>query len=392
VYTCNSTSSEFFILNSSLSTRNQYLALLSNDMKDQLRLLFLLQPLLVGWVLLLACSPIAAQKKKAKSSIFEDLKYKQMVEVILETNLDSLINHRNRNTYQKGFFTYADRRGKIHNHKIKLRPRGKFRRRICDFPMIKIDFPKKALKKRGLAKYDDYKLVTHCLDNAAYGYESVAREYLAYKLYNILSPTSYRVQLLYFTYLDSKEQLSPMQQVGFIIEDTAELEDRVGGEVRKESAGLLQDSFDVAQYNFVALFQYMIGNTDWTAYPIPRYVKAILFDDEEKYKLVPFDFDFSGLVAAPYAVPRVSLNQRSIRQRIYLGIEEDPVQLRKNVSHFLSKKKKILRTIKQYDFLSKQSKKDIWEYVNSFFAEIESVPIDLNYPVLELTGEGEGNN
>ncbi len=343
---------------------------------------------------ILLCFPAYSQKKKkARKSIFETLQYNEVVGVIIETNLDSLINHRNRDTYQKGTFSYTNEKGKVFNHKIKLRPRGKFRRRICDFPMIKIDFPKKQLKEHGYTKHDDYKLVTHCMNNPVAAYENIAREFLAYKLYNILTPNSYRVQFLYFTYIDTKEKIAPIQQIGFIIEDTAELEDRVFGEVRKETAGLLQDSFDIEQHDFVALFQNMIGNTDWTAYPIPRNVKAIKYVEEDKYKLVPFDFDFSGLVDAPYAVPRVSLNQRNIRQRIFQGISKDPKILQPTIAHFLSKKKKIYRAIKQYKLLSKNSKKDVLNFIKPFFEDLEKgYPWGLKYVQSEImVGEEVGN-
>lgn len=360
-------------------------------MKSQLPTSVLTRTLFICFAILLCLPSLYSQKKKKpRTSIFEALQHKQIVGVIIETDLDSLINHRNRDTYQKGTFSYTNSKGKVFNHRMKLRPRGKFRRRICDFPMVKIDFPKKVLKEHGYSKYDDYKLVTHCLNNAVMAYDNIAREFLVYKLYNILTPNSYQVQFLYFTYVDSKKKIPTIQQIGFIIEDTAELEDRVYGEVRKETAGLLQDSFNIQQHDFVALFQYMIGNTDWTAYPIPRNVKAIKYVEEKKHKLVPFDFDFSGFVAAPYAVPRVSLNQRSIRQRIFQGISKDPETLQPTIKHFLSKKKKILRAVKQYDFLSKHSKKDILNFIKPFFEDLEKgYPWGLKYPKTDMANEKE---
>ena len=322
--------------------------------------------------LLLACSAYGQFKKAKPKSIFRALQYDRIVGVAIETNLDSIINHRNRNTYQKGFFTYGDYNGKVYRETIKLRPRGKFRRRACDFPMIKIDFSKTTLKEQGYAKFDDYKLVTHCMNNVMSSYESIAREYLAYKLYNILSPNSYKVQFLYITYIDNQSTIPDFQHFGFIIEDTAELADRMGGKSRKEMAGLTPDSLDIVQHDFVALFQYLIGNTDWVAHPIPRNVKAIKSKGATKYMVVPFDFDFAGLVAAPYAVPSNSLNQRSIRHRIFQGISEDPKDLESSIAHFLSKKRKILRYIKRFTLLSKASRKDILDFIKPFFEEIES--------------------
>jgi len=322
-------------------------------------------------LLLTTTSTYGQSKRLASKSIFRALQSPRVTAVILETDLDSLINHRNRDTYQPGKFSYFDRNGARIDHRIKLRPRGKFRRKICDFPMIKIDFPKKELKKRGYAKFDDYKLVTHCINNANRSYESIAREYLAYKLYNILSPNSYRVQFLYITYVDSEDNIPSFQHFAFIIEDTAELSNRITAKSRKELAGLHLDSLDVEQYNFVALFQYMIGNTDWVGYPIPRNVKIMKQEGTEKYITVPFDFDFAGIVAAPYAVPSGSLNQRHIRHRIFQGAGYDERTLRPTIEHFLSKKRKILKRSKHFSLLSKRSRKDILRFLESFFKEIE---------------------
>jgi len=136
-------------------------------------------------------------------------------------------------------------------------------------------------------------------------------------------------------------------------------------------AGLTPDSLDIAQHDFVALFQYLIGNTDWIAYPIPRNIKVIKAKEADKYTVVPFDFDFSGLVAAPYAVPSNSLNQRSIRQRIFQGISKDEKDMDASIEHFLLKKKKILRYVKRFSLLSKESREDILKFIEPFFKKIE---------------------
>lgn len=299
-----------------------------------------------------------------------------MTAIILETDLDSIINYRNRNTYQPAILSYGNERGSILRHDIRLRPRGKFRRRICDFPMVKIDFSKKDLKKRKYKKFDDYKLVTHCMNTLDDSYESVAREYLAYKIYNILSPDSYKVHFLFITYVDSKDSIPPFQHFGFIIEDTAELADRIQGKFRKEVDGLVLDSINAIQHDFVALFQYMIGNTDWRATPIPRNAKIFKREAEMDYKLIPFDFDFSGLVAAPYAVPNSRLGQKNVRHRIFQGIEKIATVDEATKIHFLAKKKKILKYVKRFTLLSKPSRKDIRGFLDPFFEELESITFE----------------
>jgi len=321
-------------------------------------------------------TPSFSQFKKTKKSIFQALQQGRMTGIILETDLDSLINYRNRDTYQPAVFSHGDGRGNLFRHDIRLKPRGKFRRKICDFPMVKIDFSKKDLKQRRYKKFDDYKLVTHCMNTMDDSYESVAREYLAYKLYNILSPDSYEVHFLFITYIDSKEVILPIQHFGFIIEDTAELADRIQGKFRKKVDGLMMDSLDRVQHDFVALYQYMIGNTDWKATPIARNVKVFKKAEEKNYKVVPFDFDFSGLVAAPYAVPNSSLNQKNVRHRIFQGLDKVSNIDEATRTLFLEKKKKIFKYVKRFSLLSKLSRKDIREFLEPFFDELESITFE----------------
>ncbi len=329
--------------------------------------------LLLCFFFFLSVTPAFSQFKKKPKSIFQTLQQGTMTGVIIETDLDSIINHRSRNTYQPAFFSHADIHGNIIKHDIRIRPRGKFRRRVCDFPMVKIDFSKKDLKERKYKKFDDYKLVTHCMNTMDDSFESVAREYLAYKLYNILSPDSYEVQFLFITYVDSKEVVPAFQHFGFIIEDTAELADRIKGEFRKDVDGLKLDSLNTVQHDFVALYQYMIGNTDWRATPISRNVKVFKKEGEMDYELVPFDFDFSGLVAAPYAVPNSSLGQRTVRHRIFQGTKKIADLDKATRFSFLEKKKKILKYVKRFSLLSKASRKDITSFLEFFFKELEKI-------------------
>jgi len=68
---------------------------------------------------------------------------------------------------------------------------------------------------------------------------------------------------------------------------------------------------------FMSLFQYMIGNTD---YSIMQLHNVIMLDDAGGIRYtVPYDFDYSGLVGAHNAVPAKGLNLPSVRERMYRG-------------------------------------------------------------------------
>jgi len=325
--------------------------------------------LLLGAFTLFAQDSSPQAFKIPSESIFSLFQYDAVVKVTIETDLDSLINYRKRNTYQPAKFIYHLPTGEKVTRLMKLKPRGKYRRRVCDFPTIKLNFSKKDLKADGMAKYDDYKVVTHCMDDKKESKENVLREYLAYKLYNVLSPNSYRVHYLEITYVDSKRQMSDLKRTGFLIEDTAELEDRVGVEVLKEPR-LMIDSFDIEQYNFVALFQYMIGNVDWRVTPFSKNVKVMKGVYGEKYQIIPYDFDFSGLVGVSYMRLAEHLGQKDARQRIFLGHISQQKDLVANFNRYHTKKAALLNYVDNFDLLPKSSRKDIKEYIESFYRDI----------------------
>ncbi|MEM6320560.1 MAG: hypothetical protein AAF960_23025 [Bacteroidota bacterium] len=313
---------------------------------------------------------LSAQDSSATSeSIFTLLQQHKVANITIKTDLDSLINVRRRTTYQPATFTYEATEGEQRTAPVKLRPRGKYRRRVCDFPTIKLNFSKKKLKANGMSKYDDYKLVTHCLNDKKVSQENVLREYLVYKMYNLLSEESYQVQYLNLTYIDSKGKKNKLQRAGFIIEDTGELEDRIDVEVFSD-AKLPLDSFDREQLLSVALFQYMIGNVDWRAIGYTKNAKTLKKKGASTYQVLPYDFDFSGLVQVSYGRLAEHLNQKDQRQRIFLGPMTSSEDLRPTIAHFQAKKAALLDLINNFDLLSKPSRKNIRKYIESFYEDI----------------------
>ena len=106
------------------------------------------QLLLLTIGLFLVFFSLSAQNSISAESIFSMLQDQEIINVTIETNLDSLINVRRRESYQRATFTYKNRAGEQITRKIKVKPRGKYRRRVCDFPTIKLNFSKKEFKGR----------------------------------------------------------------------------------------------------------------------------------------------------------------------------------------------------------------------------------------------------
>ena len=67
----------------------------------------------------------------------------------------------------------------------------------------------------------------------------------------------------------------------------------------------------------MSIFQYMIGNLDWSV--LKSHNIALFRREDGTIIPLPFDFDYSGLVNAEYAVPPKALHLYSIRVRKYRG-------------------------------------------------------------------------
>jgi hypothetical protein len=297
-------------------------------------------------------------------SIFDMINRQEVVEMTIVTSLDSLILHRKGDDYQPAGLSYVNESGIQLTYDVKIKPRGKFRRSICDFPPLKIKFAKSQLEAAGLSNLNELKLVTHCLDDKARGEGLVMREYLVYRLYNELTPNSLRVQLAKITYQDDKNKDYKVTRWGFLLEDEEELAKRRGGELCKDMGQSIGD-YNVSQEKIVSLFQYMVGNTDWNAEML-RNVELMRGSDG-KLIPVPYDFDFSTFVSAPYARPNMDVGQKSMKQRIFMGLSTSAKDLYSTFSYFRSKKDGLLDMVYNFDHLDTETREAMLLYLEDFF-------------------------
>ncbi len=313
------------------------------------------------------------------TTIFDLLRSDDVREVTLRTNLVQLIENRNiEDNEEKAELEFEDANGESQIWTLKLSVRGKFRRRACDFPPLRLDFDKDDLKDRGMQKHDKLKLVTHCLDARAMGNENVLREYLAYKMYNLLTDDSYRVQLVKIRYEDTEGHMGNVTRYGFIIEDTDEMAERLGGEECDDCLNPKPSTVNLETENLHAFFQYFIGNTDFSL-AMQRNLKLVTMPDG---KLIPvgYDFDFSGLVNASYAVPAVDLGQLTLQERIFLGLQVEDAIMKKSLQRFEDQRDALFLLVKKFKLLPLDSRNEIRAYLEAFYA-------DMN----ELQKSGEGN-
>ena len=173
-----------------------------------------------------------------------------------------------------------------------------------------------------LSSLKKLKLVCGC-DRGIESEALILKEYLVYKIYNLLTDMSFRVRLLRINYQDTRNKLKPYSQYAFLIEDVDEMARR-NKCYEVEKLSFRSDGTSQEQMTLVAIFQYMIGNTDWA---IPNYHNIKLMrpvtDSFSMPYTIPYDFDFCGLVNANYATPPEELGISSVRERAYRGYTKE---------------------------------------------------------------------
>ncbi len=306
-----------------------------------------------------------------RSTIFQSIAQEDVLEIQLVTDLERLINDRKSDEYIDAQLIVETGKNPDLVFDVEVQVRGKFRRRVCDFPPFKVKFSRDFLRSNGFQKHNKLKVVTHCLDNKLTGNDNVVKEYLAYQIYNEITPNSYQVQLLKITYIDEKGKLGKIKRYGVLIEDTDEMADRVGGdecECRNSDSTIISASDE----NKLAVFQYMIGNEDWDVRML-RNLKLVERPDRVRIP-VPYDFDFSGLINASYAIPNTSdLGLESITQRYYLGYRVEKELLDSTLDLFASKEKTIYKLVRSSKYLSSKGKQSMVSYLKSFYDQLDEL-------------------
>jgi hypothetical protein len=261
------------------------------------------------------------------------------------------------------------------DHEIKVRVRGNSRLQICDFPPLYLNFRKNHTEGTIFAGQDKLKLVTPChLSERAE--INLLEEYAAYRIFNLLSDASYRVRLLKIRFVDSDGRLPkvPSEHHAFVIEPSEQLADRARA-IESDLAEIALSWLDTEQLAMVFVFQYLIANADWSLVR-PYEERACchngdLFETDDKILYVPYDFDLSGLVNAPYTRRNPNLSVRNVTRRRYGGFCMDPAPVRNAIRTANSRQEDVLAIISGLPVLTKEDKTKRADYLIEFFDEAE---------------------
>ena len=322
--------------------------------------------LLFGWVMVLISFLASAQNGPVDSiAFFLDEK---PIEVTISTDIKTLLAKREKREYQPADITMRFPDSSVITEQVRVQTRGIFRLNNCYMPSLMFNFRNKTSPR--LSSLQKLKLVCGC-GTSGDDEQLIIKEYLAYKMYNLLTPMSFRVRLLRVTYEDSKGKKKPYTQYGFFIEDVDDMAHR-NKCIEQDSEVASSDQTSRQQMTLVNIFQYMIGNCDWSV-PGLHNIKLIRPADKDGLPYaVAYDFDFCGLVNAPYAAPPEQLEIKSVTDRVYRGFPRSMEELEPVIANFKGQKEKTLSLINNCQWLNNKYKKEMNNFLEDFYKLLDN--------------------
>lgn len=314
------------------------------------------------------------EKSLPLPSIFQAMHQAQPVEISITTDLARLTANKEEQ-YQPAIlaFNSGGISGRLYH--VEIRPRGITRRKFCSFPPLKVKFKKSELRRDSLSEINELKLVTHCQSDSLYE-QLLYKEELVYQMYQQLTDRCFYTQMAQITYVDSAGRLDPFTRVGIFIESEDEVATRLSGRFMADQEELPK-ILDKEQYKLFVYFQYMIGNTDWNLGN--RHNNGLLAStvspDHELYVSpfpIPYDFDYCGLVNAPYAQVFESLPINSVRERLLLWRGKKNEDFSSTIQTFKTAEPKLQALILNASGLTDSIRQDALDYLNSFFPLLET--------------------
>ena len=256
---------------------------------------------------------------------------------------------------------------------LQVRVRGHSRARVCRNAPLRLGLDTAMTANTLFAGQDKLKLVLPCRDSDS-AEADILKEYAAYRIFNLLSSVSFRVRLARIRFMDTEHSAAEpmMERYGFLIEPDEALGVRAGlQEARVEH--VRRGGLDADQAALTFIFQYLIANTDWSLVAGTGEENCChnirLFGTTPVLYVVPYDFDLSGLVDAPYARPDPSLHISRVTQRLYRGYCIDPEALGPALDRVTARRGEILDVLRALPLLSEKQVESRVAYLDRFFEE-----------------------
>ena len=290
------------------------------------------------------------------------------LEFNISGNLNELVKERMKENEYQWVTVFHDLNDSIRiTREVRAKARGNFRLKYCKYPPVRLNFKKTEFKISQLQDLDKMKMVVRCRNQAQYE-QYLFTEYLAYRILNVLTDFSFKPRLIKMNITDTGGRFSGGEAYAFIIETNDQLKERLKGKFVKDKQ--LHPNLTHYEYaNLMAVYQYMIGNTDWSI-PGNHNVKILKTEDEVRPYAIPFDFDHAGIVDAEYANPNESLPIDRVTQRLFRGMCRTPDEFQRTFNIFRDRKEKIYALLDEIPQLREDYRKKTLRYLDQFYKNI----------------------
>ena len=241
---------------------------------------------------------------------------------------------------------------------MQLKVRGNFRRSEdnCQFPPLWLKISDVETAKIYFNNDKKIKIVNPCAIDATHE-QYIAQEFLAYKIFNILTDSSFLVQPLTIEYRDTV-RLDTITTFSFFIENAKSIGGRIGAKKIKEASfrPILSNYHSTALVDF---FQLMLGNADWY---FPDHNLMGFAASSQDTLLIPYDFDLSGIVNADY-----SHMSHEMEYRGFCHSDENYTRI---INHFNNKREGIVNLYKNTELLDDENRMNSLRRIETFYAII----------------------
>jgi len=292
--------------------------------------------------------------------------------LILEFPLRDLLKQKKEKATVPGVLRYTDVDGSTIVLEAQVSTRGNSRLEQCRYPPLRINLKKKQVASTLFAGQDKLKLVTLCRDTSSYR-RYLSQEYLVYKIYNLLSDFSFRARMLEVTFREPSGRQPKDALPAFFIESDKAVAERNGmTPVKSDVVNVSQ--LHIEQLTSLTLFQFMVGNTDWSVRKGPAGESCCHNgkvigppDSGNGWVVLPYDFDQSGLINTNYAIPSDALPIKSVRQRLYRGFCSGNAYLDSTIAMF-NDQRSAIEDLFDHEPQGSPRNKSALNYLQGFFA------------------------
>jgi hypothetical protein len=266
--------------------------------------------------------------------------------------------------WRPGTLSWTDAGGE-HSVPVRLRTRGVFRLNYCDFPPVRLRFSEDSVRGTPFDGLRRPRLATYCMDRDEFE-QNVLHEYTLYRVQRLFTPLAYAARLVRVTWIDSAGARRPVTRTTFLLEDDDKFDDRLHA-TSDTVQGTSQGTLERQSAAFLGVWQYFIGNTDWS---VPGLHNVAVIRVDSALKAVAYDFDWAGAIEARYAKPDPRLRVQSVRERVYRGLCLEAADLEPTLIRFESLRDSVAAVYRRTPGLEPRTIEHTLSWYGDFYHEI----------------------